>query len=302
MPDRITTTALALDLDPDLDVDEQYDNYLYKLLSRLALLSLWDICILFARNMLREHSVPNCIKNLDQDLIYGLEPESDDELVVLKVIQEWLSEQIVKSISKNEIKPNIIGKYFNGEINPKRTYLNEKLIIDWLLSRDVSASCNYNDEEAPYYESLDAIHYYIISEVRLLKAYAYDNTSFYDAIDNKLEGSTDIPREHFHLLIENKSLRKQLNQTTTKNSTYKKLHGNTERFAQNREQILGAALSVIIQWSDQCQNSLGKFEATKIAKLIDEKSSLFWPETGAPPLGLEKMEREIIKWIKKSGK
>ena len=66
MPDRITTTALALDLDldPDLDVDEQYDNYLYKLLSRLALLSLWDICILFARNIASTTSALNTSLNL----------------------------------------------------------------------------------------------------------------------------------------------------------------------------------------------------------------------------------------------
>jgi hypothetical protein len=81
-----------------------------------------------------------------------------------------------------------------------------------------------------------------------------------------------------------------------------KYHGNTERFALNREQVIGAALSVITQWPKQCQNSSGKFEATKIAGLVDEKALLFWPETGQPPLSREKIEREISKWINKSGK
>lgn len=81
-----------------------------------------------------------------------------------------------------------------------------------------------------------------------------------------------------------------------------KPHGNTERFAQNREQVLGAALSVLTRWPELCQNSSGKVEATKLANLIDEKALLFWPETGTPPLGRGKMEREISKWINKTGK
>lgn len=107
------------------------------------------------------------------------------------------------------------------------------------------------------------------------------------------------------LVVRTNALR-EFEQSISENDIEKKTatkpHGNTERFAQNREQILGAALSVITQWTEQCKNSSGKFEATKIAKLIDEKSLLFWSETGEPPLSLEKMEREISKWINKTGK
>jgi hypothetical protein len=60
---------------------------------------------------------------------------------------------------------------------------------------------------------------------------------------------------------------------------------------------LGAALSAITHWTEQCKNNSGKFEAAKIARLVDAKSFLFWPETGEPPLNLQKMEREISKWI-----
>lgn len=81
-----------------------------------------------------------------------------------------------------------------------------------------------------------------------------------------------------------------------------KPHGNTEINAQKREQILGAAMSVLANWPEQCRNSAGKFEATKIATRIDEKSLLYWPKTGEPPLSREKMEREISKWIKMAGK
>lgn len=85
------------------------------------------------------------------------------------------------------------------------------------------------------------------------------------------------------------------NQTEKKPST--KPHGNAERYSGYREQILGAALSVIAHWPEQCKNNSGKFEAAKIAKLVDAKSFLFWPKTGDPPLTLQKMERVISKWI-----
>ncbi len=65
---------------------------------------------------------------------------------------------------------------------------------------------------------------------------------------------------------------------------------------------MGAALSVLAQWPDGCESKAGRIEATKIAKMIDEKSLLFWPNEGKPPLGLDKMEREIRKWINKTGK
>lgn len=104
------------------------------------------------------------------------------------------------------------------------------------------------------------------------------------------------------LVFENERLQRQLftyKQSHEEPPLPPKIHGNAERFAKYREEVLGAALSVIIQWPDQCKNNSGKFEATKIAYLIDQKSNLYWPDTGKPSLGLEKMEREISKWINK---
>ena len=77
-------------------------------------------------------------------------------------------------------------------------------------------------------------------------------------------------------------------------------HGNGERFAKTREEVMGAAFSVLAKWPDQCQSSSGKFVAAKIAALIDEKALLFWPLTGNPPLGREKIERNISEWLKKT--
>jgi hypothetical protein len=76
-----------------------------------------------------------------------------------------------------------------------------------------------------------------------------------------------------------------------------KLHGNSENNALKREQILGAALSVLANWPEQCKNGQGKVEATKVRKLIEEKALLFWKETGDPPLSSETIEREIRKWL-----
>jgi hypothetical protein len=76
-------------------------------------------------------------------------------------------------------------------------------------------------------------------------------------------------------------------------------HGNRKRFASPREEILGAALSVIYNWPEQCQDSSGKLVGTKIAKLIELKFLSYWPTKNEPPLSREKMERNINEWIHK---
>ncbi len=90
-----------------------------------------------------------------------------------------------------------------------------------------------------------------------------------------------------------------INNNEVGKKTATKPHGNTERFAKNREEILGAALSVITQCPEKCKNDSGKFEATKIAKLVDEKAYKYWPITHEPPLCRAKMEDEIGKWMNK---
>jgi len=79
-----------------------------------------------------------------------------------------------------------------------------------------------------------------------------------------------------------------------------KINNHLERHAANREQILGAALSVLAQYPDKCKNQKGKIVAAKISVLIDEKAPLFWESTGEPPLSVNVMTRLISEWIKKT--
>jgi len=74
-----------------------------------------------------------------------------------------------------------------------------------------------------------------------------------------------------------------------------------EDHAIRREQVLGAALSSLANWAEKCKNKSDKFEGRKIQELIEEKSLLFWPETGSPPMAGEGIERLINKWIKRFG-
>lgn len=62
-------------------------------------------------------------------------------------------------------------------------------------------------------------------------------------------------------------------------------HGNVERFAEPRVAILKAAIFCKASFPDLCNNNRAW------AKLIDEKSPLFWPETCKPPLELNTIER-----------
>lgn len=84
-------------------------------------------------------------------------------------------------------------------------------------------------------------------------------------------------------------------------NTPTKLHGNTERNAQKREEILGAALSVLARWPDECKNGAGRIEATKIRALIENKSYMFWREDGEPPLSTGEIEKLLRQWLKKTG-
>jgi len=79
-----------------------------------------------------------------------------------------------------------------------------------------------------------------------------------------------------------------------------KTNNYSERHAANREQILGAALSVLAQYPNECKNKKGKIVAAKICTLIDEKAPLFWESTGEPPLSVNVMTRHISEWIKKT--
>jgi hypothetical protein len=272
----------------------QYDDFLLQTLLGIPLLSLWNICSIVAMDMLHDYNIPDCITNLDRELLNeAAETElNENTVILLKPVQQWLSEQIVTSINKKEISPQVIGRFFDGAVDSKRTYIDIEQIGNWLLSRRLNAI--ESDNLGKYIDnSLERLVDFIMNESALLQLKIYD-PNYKNPVENK---------EFGHLYFENARLQLQLNNIVNRKLHYRvSPNGHEERYAKNREQVLGAALAVITQWTDQCKNSSGKFEATKIAKLIDEKSLLFWAETGEPPLSLGSMEREIGKWINKTGK
>ncbi len=76
-------------------------------------------------------------------------------------------------------------------------------------------------------------------------------------------------------------------------------NGHKERHAKNREEVLGAALSVLAAWPEKCRYSNGKINASAIAELVIEKGYQFWHENGEPPLKKDKISRLVSDWIGK---
>lgn len=58
-------------------------------------------------------------------------------------------------------------------------------------------------------------------------------------------------------------------------------HGNAERFAQQREQVLAAALSALSNFPEQCK-SQGKVNGAAISKLLEQKSQLWFGNEDLP--------------------
>lgn len=274
-------------------VDETYNNgpynsFLNDLLSGIPLLSLWDVCYLIAKKMVNEGSVPDSINTIGLKQSGGaIKSNSDDLPANLRIIQKWLSEQLMKSIDKKEINPKILSRFINGEINPRLTYLDDNEINAWFTCRSINISWHSKTFFSGVDKFIKCYRDGILNLLNLLVSKAYDS-------DFKM------PRISPLTLFFKKGEREQLERGLRSRLATKGPHGNRKRYASQREEILGAALSVIYNWPEDCKNtSGGKFEGTKIAELIDKKSLFFWPETGSPPLSRENMERNINKWIHK---
>lgn len=82
-------------------------------------------------------------------------------------------------------------------------------------------------------------------------------------------------------------------------NTATKVHGNAERHAANREQVLGAAFAVLAKWPDECRDKKGEPLASKIAAKVDAMADLFWPDA-QPPLATESIAEHLRDWIKKA--
>lgn len=76
-----------------------------------------------------------------------------------------------------------------------------------------------------------------------------------------------------------------------------KPHGNTEVYASKREEVLGAAIAVMSAFSEQCMGKNNKFVGSRIAKLIDEKSPIWWPDLDEPPMSHEVLTKTINKYL-----
>ena len=274
---------------------DQYDEFLWGLIEEIPLISLWDSCIGFARVLAYSGSVPECVKNVDLDALYELSEPNFSDSELLEPIQQWLSDQLIKSICNEEIESYLIGRFADGKIDPKRTFVDSTHIKEWLVCRGINIEDDSGYElftiEAATYAEI--IYNAILRASQLLISKAYDP---HFTIPTNHEG-----RENDYLLFENTRLRQIINQSSGRFQPQKKTHANVERFAKGREQVLGAAVSVMAKWPELCRNKSNKIEATKIRELIDQKGKLFWRDTGQPPFSAEGIERLIREWINKTG-
>jgi hypothetical protein len=78
-----------------------------------------------------------------------------------------------------------------------------------------------------------------------------------------------------------------------------KVHGNAERHAAKREQVLGAAFAVLAKWPKECRDAKGDPVASKIAAMVDAKAGLFWPDAKLP-LATDSIADHLREWIKKA--
>ena len=81
-----------------------------------------------------------------------------------------------------------------------------------------------------------------------------------------------------------------------------KVHGNTEHNARNREQILGAAVAVILEFPEQCRDGCGTITLAAVVRTIEDKAQLFWPETHGLPLEDSTAEKLLGEWRRKASK
>jgi len=83
----------------------------------------------------------------------------------------------------------------------------------------------------------------------------------------------------------------------------KKPHKRTdisEKSNKTKMEVLGAALSVLAQFRPQCVSGEGVVQGAKVAKVMEEKAGLFWPETNQAPQEPEVLRKTINEWLSKS--
>lgn len=111
-----------------------------------------------------------------------------------------------------------------------------------------------------------------------------------------------IKRDDFFAFSTRKKIKVSIeNQSFSDDNLYSsKRPGRAEAYAKNREQVLGAALSILARYRNKCVTTQGKIQGAKIAKLIEDKAGLFWPDLQEPPLERETIPKIINDWLKKT--
>jgi hypothetical protein len=295
--DRIDSVEFdPTSIEDQFEDDDRYYNYVFDVIDGIPLLNLCDACFIFARDIFRRGSgIPDCIPGIDKALLNNAVGTitDEEEIELLKPFQKWLVEKISLSIEKGEIETKILARHLSGNIDTSHTFIDDDALMRWLSCRGLETFDNFYE----FYGNFDPIE---LSE-RIVHSVLYLSKLLTESLYTpNFEMPLNDDGNQDNLRVENARLRARIKELQGK-LTQRKPHGGEERFAKNREEVLGAAVAVLAKFPGQCKNSLDKFEATKIAQLIDDKGKLFWPETGNPPLSRDKMERVISKWLKAIG-
>jgi hypothetical protein len=285
-----------------MSCEGSFENYIRKKISDLQLINIQDVCIGIAVNLHIDFVTPDGILTKAQlkDLENAESVECFDFdgefLEKLQPVQDWLVKKVCKAIQKKEIKPLVLRLEMNGDVDPKRTYVQDHKILRWFGNRGIETEvyCFKHDMYEVLGGVLETIYECIINQSQLLSD-AINMRSTYRPKLVDLENNYSVQTEISELEQKVKKLQKELDKLKQPPKT----NNYAERHSKNREPVLGAALSVLASYPEKCKNKSGKLEATKIRTLIEEKAFLFWPER-EPSLSTENIERLLREWLKKT--
>jgi hypothetical protein len=281
------------------------ENVIYKKLNEIAFLNLWDECFIIAIEMNVGRVEFEEVK-LNYSLIEGKDILTEGESKEFWMpMQNKVFELVCNSIEEGEMDALYIGRYLNGSIKGEDTFVHRDELDKWMESRGLERgepSFRFEDESVKLFSDME----------KSVLSYAYEHAKIVyvpQEVNEKDWSIEELEFENRQLKASNELMSSILDdfhktsQARTLNNTkiFEKQNRHKERYAVNREQILGAAMSVIANYSAQSRNSNGKVEATKVRTLIEDKSPLFWESQSEPPMKTEGIERLIREWLKKSG-
>jgi len=295
--------------------DYCFEDYINKQIGKLQLINIKDACMGIAITLFYSGDLPKGVltkSKLEElkKIKYSKSIEHDVRVVeLLKPVQNWLLNIVCKAIKQKEIKPEILSVDETGNINSTKTFIQDGRVIKFLGYRGIHAEV-YGNESTDWKWFNDSYHriYKCVLDVsnrlsnEINRRYLSQDKHSPAQDEHEVLETNSEPFTDFYSQSEIQSLKKENEKLKIKiqEVDYQQVDKHMERHAVNREQVLGAALSVVCSFQEQCKNKRGKIEATKICNLIEEKSPLFWPDTGEPILSTESIERLIRKWMKKT--